>query len=127
MIQYVYDATNVGDQLTGSARKVSSRAIGMIMVGFRLVLIDDFGVHDRISGAHLSPNAASYGTSAARAGRYRCYQKESQWTTKRCTKCGVTKELGEFSRDKSRKDGLQPHCKECDRAAAPVASGTHAY
>lgn len=35
---------------------------------------------------------------------------------KTCTKCGETKSLGEFSRDKNRRDGLFPHCKVCARA-----------
>lgn len=30
-----------------------------------------------------------------------------------CSKCGVIKELGEFSKDKSKKDGLLPDCKSC--------------
>ena len=32
---------------------------------------------------------------------------------KRCTKCGIEKAASEFSKDKSRKDGLHPHCKGC--------------
>lgn len=34
-------------------------------------------------------------------------------TTKMCTKCGEEKSREEFSRDKSRKDGLQRQCKHC--------------
>jgi len=33
--------------------------------------------------------------------------------TKRCTQCGEVRTLGEFNTDKSRKDGLQVHCKVC--------------
>lgn len=32
---------------------------------------------------------------------------------KKCTKCKIEKELSEFNKDKSRKDGLQPRCKSC--------------
>jgi DNA mismatch repair ATPase MutL len=32
---------------------------------------------------------------------------------KKCSKCGIEKELTEFNKHKSRKDGLQPQCKEC--------------
>ena len=32
---------------------------------------------------------------------------------KKCNKCGEDKELSQFSKEKSRKDGLQPSCKEC--------------
>lgn len=35
---------------------------------------------------------------------------------KRCTKCGETKSVDGFSRDRSRRDGLSPHCKACRRA-----------
>lgn len=38
-----------------------------------------------------------------------------QPTGKRCTKCGETKPLAEFGRDKVRQDGLTPWCKECKR------------
>jgi hypothetical protein len=30
-----------------------------------------------------------------------------------CTKCVIEKELSEFSNDRTRKDGLYPHCKNC--------------
>jgi hypothetical protein len=33
--------------------------------------------------------------------------------TKRCSKCGKIKPVSEFSKDKSRKDGLQSQCKSC--------------
>jgi hypothetical protein len=33
--------------------------------------------------------------------------------TKRCSKCGEVKPVSEFSKDKSRKDGLQRQCKSC--------------
>ena len=35
--------------------------------------------------------------------------------SKECTKCGETKALSEFSKDKYRKDGLVSQCKECKR------------
>jgi hypothetical protein len=34
-----------------------------------------------------------------------------------CTKCGTEKELSEFNKDKTRKEGLFPHCKVCKRDA----------
>jgi len=34
---------------------------------------------------------------------------------KYCTKCGETKPLDAFSKDKTRHDGLRPYCKECDK------------
>jgi hypothetical protein len=34
-------------------------------------------------------------------------------STKTCTKCGVEKDVGEFSKNKSEKDGLQNWCKSC--------------
>jgi hypothetical protein len=34
---------------------------------------------------------------------------------KTCTKCGVIKDESEFSKDKSKKGGLQSWCKECQR------------
>ena len=34
-------------------------------------------------------------------------------STKTCTKCGVEKDVGEFNKNKSRKDGLQHQCKSC--------------
>jgi hypothetical protein len=35
---------------------------------------------------------------------------------KKCTTCKETKELLEFGKDKSRSDGLNAKCKECDRS-----------
>lgn len=35
---------------------------------------------------------------------------------KYCGKCQQTKEDGQFNRDRSRADGLQPVCRECTRA-----------
>jgi hypothetical protein len=32
---------------------------------------------------------------------------------KKCTKCGEDKDLSEFQKDKSKKDGLRPNCKFC--------------
>jgi hypothetical protein len=46
----------------------------------------------------------------------------TKWTAsmtpiaKTCTKCGETKALEEFSKDKSRKDGLKSRCKACSNA-----------
>lgn len=34
---------------------------------------------------------------------------------KRCYKCKEHKDPSKFSKDRSRKDGLQPQCKDCDR------------
>jgi hypothetical protein len=34
---------------------------------------------------------------------------------KRCTKCGEKKTLGEFRRDRSRKDGRYPQCRACEK------------
>lgn len=34
---------------------------------------------------------------------------------KTCTKCKIKKELGDFNKDKTRKDGLFPQCKSCKR------------
>ena len=36
---------------------------------------------------------------------------------KRCSKCGATKALDAFFRNRSRKDGLHPWCRQCCRAA----------
>ena len=41
--------------------------------------------------------------------------------TKSCTKCGVEKDRSEFGKDKTKKDGLQHHCKNC-RAAYTKAN-----
>lgn len=35
---------------------------------------------------------------------------------KTCSKCGIEKELGEFYKDKSKKDGHASRCRECNRA-----------
>ena len=32
---------------------------------------------------------------------------------KKCTKCGIEKELTEFHKHKKQKDGLRPRCKTC--------------
>lgn len=34
-------------------------------------------------------------------------------TSKVCSKCNIDKDLGEFHKDKSRKDGYVNICKEC--------------
>jgi 5-methylcytosine-specific restriction endonuclease McrA len=36
--------------------------------------------------------------------------------TKTCTKCNETKPVAEFSKRRTRKDGLQPRCKVCRKA-----------
>ena len=36
-------------------------------------------------------------------------------TEKRCTKCGEVKSLSMFGKMKIGKNGLMPHCKECDK------------
>ena len=36
---------------------------------------------------------------------------------KSCTKCGLTKPLPEFTRDRQKSDGYAPHCKVCRLAA----------
>ena len=36
-----------------------------------------------------------------------------QPATKKCTKCGLEKDLGEFHRDRSSKDGVRVRCKAC--------------
>ena len=36
-------------------------------------------------------------------------------TTKVCSKCKVEKDLGEFTKDKTKRDGLHNMCKECRR------------
>jgi hypothetical protein len=33
--------------------------------------------------------------------------------TKTCSKCGITKEISDFRKDKTKKDGLRPDCKLC--------------
>ena len=37
-------------------------------------------------------------------------------TTKRCRKCGETKPVDEFYRDRRKKDGMQFNCKDCAEA-----------
>jgi hypothetical protein len=37
-------------------------------------------------------------------------------TQKRCTKCGETKPVGEFNRNKLRRDGLRSECRRCEAA-----------
>lgn len=36
-------------------------------------------------------------------------------TEKACVRCGLTKPVSEFSKDRSKKDGLQCGCKDCQR------------
>lgn len=44
---------------------------------------------------------------------------------KRCIKCGRILPITEFSKDKSRKDGLNHYCKQCDRAKRKKYHITH--
>ena len=37
-------------------------------------------------------------------------------TTKPCTMCGVVKPLGDFYRDRRKRDGLYSECKTCTKA-----------
>ena len=37
-------------------------------------------------------------------------------TVKRCTRCGETKGVDGFCRNRSKRDGLESQCKECHRA-----------
>lgn len=37
-------------------------------------------------------------------------------TTKTCTKCGETKPTDQFGKDRTKRDGLQSNCKDCQRA-----------
>lgn len=37
-------------------------------------------------------------------------------SSKRCSRCGQTKDLVHFSKRTSAKDGLQSHCKDCGKA-----------
>jgi len=39
--------------------------------------------------------------------------KEKKVIRKRCTKCGSSKPLDEFHKDKSKKHGRDPKCKSC--------------
>lgn len=41
-----------------------------------------------------------------------------EWGVKKCIKCGVEKPVAEFNKDKNKKDGLDPRCKICAKAAA---------
>lgn len=43
--------------------------------------------------------------------------------TKICTKCGRELPLSEFNKDKNRKDGLHPWCKECIRELSKTPMG----
>ena len=44
---------------------------------------------------------------------------------KTCPKCGIDKELDEFYKDQTRRDGLQGHCKECDKQRHKQYYETH--
>ncbi len=38
-----------------------------------------------------------------------------QSITKKCTKCGDTKDINEFNKDRSKIDGLRPSCRSCKK------------
>ena len=44
----------------------------------------------------------------------RNYDSEGNLVSKECCKCHEIKEVSEFSKDKSKKDGIRTTCKECD-------------
>lgn len=44
---------------------------------------------------------------------------------KKCSKCGVAKELAEFYADRQKKDGRAYVCKECDKAKQKKRRGEH--
>jgi len=46
---------------------------------------------------------------------------------KRCTKCGKMKNLAEFGKDTSRRDGLRNWCRECIRCYAASQAGRAAF
>lgn len=47
---------------------------------------------------------------------------------KNCTKCGEIKAVSEFSKDASKRDGLQSKCKACEAAyRATIADKTNCY
>ena len=41
------------------------------------------------------------------------HETYEQIRTKECTKCKEIKLLTDFSKDKNRRNGLYPYCKEC--------------
>lgn len=44
---------------------------------------------------------------------------------KRCSKCGIVKEVGSFGRHSQAKDGLRHWCKECNNAAKRADYAAH--
>ena len=46
------------------------------------------------------------------------YNMDNETKTKVCTKCGRELPLDAFSKKADTKDGLQYHCKECQREAS---------
>ena len=48
--------------------------------------------------------------------RVRNTQTDKQLAMKQCTKCKEVKELTEFAKQTSNKNGLQSKCKDCDKA-----------
>ena len=47
--------------------------------------------------------------------------------TKKCSKCGLSKDESEFYTDSRRKDGLRSACKECVKVASKKWSDAHKY
>lgn len=50
---------------------------------------------------------------------------EDAMTEKRCARCGETKPLGMFSRNRTKKDGMQTFCKECSRQCSAQSRLKH--
>lgn len=46
-------------------------------------------------------------------------------TEKRCTRCGETKSVSEFSKHSQQKTGLQSHCKKCNSASHAIRYTTN--
>lgn len=42
---------------------------------------------------------------------------------KKCSKCNIDKNIDDFCKDKNRKDGRYPQCKECKNAGERATSG----
>ena len=45
------------------------------------------------------------------------HEKEGPMNTKQCTKCKEIKDLSEFCKNSGRLDGLQAHCRDCNRVS----------
>ena len=51
----------------------------------------------------------------ARVSKVKRIYEEGVLIAKECTKCHEIKSVNEFSRDKSKIDGLQSRCKQCEK------------